>query len=157
MRNALELLQQKELDLVRIRKETEALRIVLPLLRDDEDEIAYSENGEGEQFDLESTGTDGFHSSARRVFAASEWEVSCGQPFLVPGPTDPDSSFWPWLREKKRTVLASMHGPARRWFYGAAGATLLLVAISGYEFGHRIGHRVPVTNSSARTTEVSPR
>ena len=155
MRNALELLQQKELDLVRIRKETEALRIVAPLLRDDDDQLAYTEEENGERFDLQCTGTDGFPSTARRVFAASEWEVSCGQSFLVPKPTIPDSNFWLWLSEKKQTVLASMHGPARRWWYGAAGATLVLVAIGGYEFGHR-GHRAPVTNSSARASEVSP-
>jgi hypothetical protein len=136
VRNALELLQQKELDLVRIRKETEALRLVAPLLRDDGDELYDSEHVKSEELDLQATGTDDFHSSAHRVFAASEWEVSNGQPFLVPKPEKPDSSFWLWLSEKKRTILASVHGPARRWWYGAAGAMLVVVAITGYAFGH---------------------
>lgn len=157
MRNALELLRQKEFDLARLRKETEALRIAAPLLRDASDELAYAQEERGEQFDLQCTGTDGFHSSTRRVFAVSEWEVSCGQPFLMPKPPDPEPSFWDRLQEKKRTVLASLHKPVRRWWYGAVGVMLLFVAFSGYELGHWIGHRVLVTNSSARTIEASPR
>lgn len=110
MRNAVELLRQKELDLVRIRKETEALRLVAPLLADDGDELAYVEEEKGERFDLQATGTDGVLSSASNVFAPSEYEISCEHPFLVPKPTKPDSSLWQWLREKKRTILASRTG-----------------------------------------------
>lgn len=123
MRNALELLQQKELDLVRIRKETEALRIVAHLLCDDRDELAYTEKEKGEQFHLEATGTDGVLFSAN-VSSSSEYEISCEQPFLVPKSTKSDSSLWQWLREKKRTVLASVHGRARRGRYGAAAGML---------------------------------
>jgi hypothetical protein len=116
MRNALEILQQKEVDLARIRRETEALRIVATLLREDDDALIDIEDRKDVQFDLQCTGTDGFDSSISRVFAAPEWEVTCGQPFLVPKPTNPERGFWLWLREKKRTLLASLHEPEqRRW------------------------------------------
>jgi hypothetical protein len=157
MRNALEILHQKELDLARIRRETEALRIVAPLLLDDEDALVNITDKRGERFDLQCTGTDGFHSSANRVFAASEWEVTCGQPFLVPKPTNPERGFWLSLREKKRKLFASSHEPDRRRWYGAVGAILVLIASGGYEFGRWVGHRVSVGRSAAHGMEASPR
>ena|SRR5215831_10926094 len=119
MRNALEILHQKEIDLARIRRETEALRIVATLLRDDEEVLIDITDRKSEQFDLQCTGTDGFDSAVSRVFAAPEWEVNCGQPFLVPKPTNPERGFWRWLREKKRTLLASLHDPDRRRWSGS--------------------------------------
>jgi len=155
MRNALELLQQKELDLVRIRKETEALRIVAPLLSDDMGELADTNEGRDEHTDLELTGTDGFHTSATCVLGLSEGEISLGQPFLVPKPTNPGSSFWQLWDEKMRSALARVRGLSRSW-YVIAGA-ILVMAIGSYEIGHRIGHRVPAAVSSASGTEASPR
>lgn len=157
MRNALEILRQKELDLARIRRETEALRIVAPLLRDDEEALIDFTDERGDRFDLPCTGTDGFHSSASRVFAASAWEVTCGQPFLVPKPTNPERGFWSSLREKKRTLLANQHEPDRRRWLGVVGTILVLVSAGGYEFGRWVGHRVSASRSAAHTTEASPR
>jgi hypothetical protein len=157
MRNALEILRQKELDLARIRREIEALRIVAPLLRDDEEALIDFTDERGDRFNLQCTGTDGFHSSASRAFAASEWEVACGQPFLVPKPTNPERGFWLSLREKKQTLLASLHEPDRQRWYGIVGAILVLVAISGYEFGRWVGHRASVGRSAAHGTKTSPR
>lgn len=167
MTNALEVLRQKELDLAKLRKETEALRIVAPLLRDDERAINIT-SFRNEQIDLQCTGTDGFQSSVNRVFAAEEWEVDCGQPFLVPPPTNPDPSSGLWLREKgrmlltglrekKQMLLRGLRDPRQRWWYGGVGAILLVVAIGGFAFGNWLGHRISVNRSAVRASAASPR
>ena len=122
MRNTLELLEEKELDLVRIRKEIAALRIVAPLLCDDRDELVDTKDAIAEHFDLKGTGTDGFLSSGSCALALSEGEISHGQPFLVPKPTKPGSNFWQWLCEQKQNVLARLRGPARRILLAPAAA-----------------------------------
>ena len=153
MRNALELLRQKETDLAKLRKEAEALRIVALLLRDDKESLI-DIRARDEQADLQCTGTDGFVASASRVFAASEWEVNCGQPFLVPKPTSPESGFWLRLSERKRMILADLRRPTRRWRYVGVGVLLVFVAISGFAFGSWIGHLVSASRPTAHTTEA---
>ncbi len=60
MRNAQELLTEKETELERVRKEIESLRTVIPLLADD---IQESEPDRNPVSDLQATGTDGLSSS----------------------------------------------------------------------------------------------
>lgn len=150
MRNALALLQQKEIDLARIRKETEALRIVAPLLWDDSDGFADIKEERAESFDLRGTGTDGLLPSAEPVCEVPEVEVGCAQPFLVAKPIRPAFHFRPWLSATTRTLVARVRGLARRWRYAAAGGMLVVISISGFYLGHRIGHRSAADASAAQ-------
>lgn len=71
MKNAHEVLEQKEAELARVRQETESLRIVISLLMDDPDsnnsdqtELISAEKTDYLHPDLEAAGTDGRFSSA---------------------------------------------------------------------------------------------
>jgi len=157
MMNALALLQQKEIDLARIRKETEALRIVAPLLWDDSDELIDTKEERVESFDLRGTGTDGFLPSSDYVFELPEDEVGSAQPFLVPKPTHPAFNFRQRLSVTMQTVLARVRGLSRRWRYAAIAGMLIVIAISGFYLGRRIGHRVHADAYAAHATEAFAR
>ena len=71
MKDAYELLEQKEADLARVRHEIESLRIVSPLLSDEvtsEDphkkRESSGEKAQGPELDSKATGTDGIFSSS---------------------------------------------------------------------------------------------
>lgn len=60
MKNAYEVLRSKEMELIRLRREIDALRTVIPLLDVDELEEKSHEDNPGEQLsESQSTGTEG--------------------------------------------------------------------------------------------------
>lgn len=68
MKNAHEVLRQKEEDLVRVRKEVESLRLIAPMLGDDEesanrDEASADATRSDAHLGSDATGTDGMFSS----------------------------------------------------------------------------------------------
>jgi hypothetical protein len=68
MKNAHEVLRQKEEDLVRVRKEVDSLRLIAPMLGDDEGSAgrddASTDRTSPDDHGSEATGTDGLFSSA---------------------------------------------------------------------------------------------
>ena len=80
MKNAYEVLQQKETDLARVRQEIESLRIVASLLSDDPTEELTRKHARSEEEILDSdaekaTGTDGMFSSIDAAARPSFWNT----------------------------------------------------------------------------------
>jgi hypothetical protein len=80
MKNAYELLQQKETDLARVRHEIESLRIVASLLSDEASEELTRRHARSEEEILDpgaekATGTDGMFSSLDAAARPSFWNT----------------------------------------------------------------------------------
>jgi len=153
MKTAFELLRQKELDLLRLRKETDALKIASALLRDDADQPAYKEEETAQH--VQHTGTEGCGSS-NCGFSLPSDRISHDQLFLLPNPVAGNFNVLPWLHEKKLAVLASVRGPARRWWLWTARGMLIVVVWGGYLLEHRTRHQAQATGSAGVTATASP-
>ena len=80
MKNAYEVLQEKEADLIRVRREIESLRIVASLLSDEPTEERTRKHARSEEEILDSdaekaTGTDGMFSSIDAAARPSFWNT----------------------------------------------------------------------------------
>jgi len=79
MKNAYEVLQQKETDLARVRHEVESLRIVAPLLSDDSEEMTKKRAKSAEETldpsSEKATGTDDLGSSMNPAPRPRSWNI----------------------------------------------------------------------------------